>query len=327
MPVRARTAATGVRPGARPGVRAGARPIALVAAVVGALLLVAGCGSGSSVAGGAPGSTGGRTLTVVATTNVWASVVGAVAGPGVEVRSIIQDPAADPHSYESTPADAAAISRADVVVANGGGYDAWVAQILDSDPQLRARSIEAFALRGDPAQENEHVWFDPTAVKGVVNRVAERLGALEPAQAGALRARATAFAGRVDDEAARLAEIGRARPGARVLATEPIAHYLLATAGVADATPAAFSEAIENETDPPAATVAEVATLVGTRGVNALVFNPQTETPITEQLRGAATGAGVPVVDVTETLPPGLDYLTWLDGNRTALARALGAPV
>jgi zinc/manganese transport system substrate-binding protein len=32
------------------------------------------------------------------------------------------------------------------------------------------------------------------------------------------------------------------------------------------------------------------------------------------------------VVDVTETLPAGQDYLTWLDGNRTALARALGAP-
>ncbi|GLZ48697.1 metal ABC transporter substrate-binding protein [Actinomycetospora sp. NBRC 106375] len=300
------------------------RPAGLVAAVLGALLLVAGCsGSGDSAA---PAPAEGRTLQVVATTNVWGSVVSAIAGPGVEVRSIIQDPAADPHSYESTPTDAAAITGADLVVFNGGGYDEWVTQTLDSDPQLRSRSIEAFALRGDQAEENEHVWFDPTAVTGVVNQVVERLSALEPAQAGALRERGAAFTARVDDEAARLAAIGQSRPGSRVFATEPIAHYLLATAGVADATPPAFSEAIENETDPPAGVVAEVGTLVGTRGVNALVFNPQTETPITEQLRTAATGAGVPVVDVTETLPAGQDYLTWVDGTRTALARALGAP-
>jgi zinc/manganese transport system substrate-binding protein len=305
------------------------RPWSLALAVVGALLVLAGCGSGGTgQAAGAPPAPGtpGRTLTVVATTNVWGSVVGAVAGPGVEVRSIIQDPAADPHSYESTPADAAAIAGADLVVHNGGGYDEWATQILDGDPAARSKAIEAFALRGDQAQENEHVWFDPTAVKAVVTQVADRLSALEPAQADALRQRAAAFSARVDDEAARLAAIGRARPGARIFATEPIAHYLLATAGVTDATPPAFSEAIENETDPPAAVVAQVGTLVGSRGVDALVFNPQTETPITEQLRAAATGAGVPVVDVTETLPAGQDYLTWLDGTRSALARALGAP-
>ena len=273
-----------------------------------------------------PTAAPGRTLTVVATTNVWGSVASAIAGPGVEVRSIIQDPAADPHSYESTPADAAAITNADLVVYNGGGYDEWVEQILDGDPALQGRAVEAFALRGDQAQENEHVWFDPTAVKGVVTQVADRLAAVEPAQADALRQRATAFSGRVDEEAARLAAIGQARPGSRVLATEPIAHYLLATAGVADATPPAFSEAIENETDPPAATLAEANQLVGTRGVNALVFNPQTETPLTTGLRDAATGAGVPVVDVTETLPAGQDYLTWLGATRTELARALGAP-
>ena len=312
-----------------------ARPSALLAVLAGALVLIAGCGGGApapppaAAPTQAPPSSApapGRTLTVVATTNVWGAVASAVAGPGVEVRSIIQDPTADPHSYESTPSDAAAIADADLVVFNGGHYDEWVEQILEGDPALGGRSIEAFALRGDQAQENEHVWFDPTAVKGVVTQVADRLAAVEPAQAGALRERASAFTGRVDSETARLAAIGQARPGSRVLATEPIAQYLLTSAGVADATPAAFSEAIENETDPPAATLAEANQLVASRGVNALVFNPQTETPLTEGLRDGATAAGVPVVNVTETLPAGQDYLQWYAGTRTELARALGAP-
>ncbi|MDD7938693.1 zinc ABC transporter substrate-binding protein [Actinomycetospora lutea] len=311
-------------------VRPRARLASLAAALLGALLVLVACGGGGQAAAPAPtpGSLApsGRTLTVVATTNVWGSVASAIAGPGVEVRSIIQDPTADPHSYESTPTDAAALTNADLIVFNGGHYDDWVEQVIDGDPGLRERSIEAFALRGDQAQENEHVWFDPTAVKGVVNQVADRLAGVEPAQAAALRERASAFSGRVDEEAARLAAVGQARPGARVLATEPIAHYLLATAGVADATPPPFSEAIENETDPPAATLAETNQLVASRGVDALVFNPQTETPITTQLRDTATGAGVPVVNVTETLPAGQDYLTWLDATRAELARALGAP-
>ncbi len=57
------------------------------------------------------------------------------------------------------------------------------------------------------------------------------------------------------------------------------------------------------------------------------MFNPQTESPVVEGLRDRAAGAGVAVVDVTETLPAGVtDYLTWVDGTRAALARAVGAP-
>ena len=298
----------------------------LLAVLLGALLLVTACGGSASDTPAVGASGEGRTLTVVASTNVWGDVVSRIAGPGVEVRSILSDPAADPHSYESTPSDAAAISDADLVVYNGGGYDEWVARILDTDPSLRDRSVEAFALRGDQADENEHVWFDPTAVKGVVAQVVERLGAVEPAQADALRSRGAAFGAEVDGQATRLADIGRARPGARVVSTEPIAHYLLTTAGVADVTPPDFVEAVENENDPSAASLVTTSDLLTTRQVGALLFNPQTETPVTDRVRSAAQGAGLPVVDVTETLPAGLDYLTWTDGVRASLARALGAP-
>lgn len=307
-----------------------ARPSRLragLALTVGVLALVpalAACGSSTPAAPTEGGQ--GRTLTVVASTNVWGSIVGAIAGPGVQVDSIIKDPAADPHSYESSPADAAAITDADLVVVNGGGYDEWAEQTVRSDQAVAGKTIQAFDLRGDKGSDNEHVWFDPTAVKGVVNQVAERLATVEPAQAAALRERASAFSGRVDQAAATLAEIGRARPGAQVYSTEPIAFYLLRTAGVADVTPEAFSEAVENETDPPAAALAEVGDGLAQRRVGALVFNPQTETPVVAGLRDRARAANVPVVEVTETLPPGKDYLQWLDGNRAALTTAFGLP-
>ncbi|MDT7744048.1 MAG: zinc/manganese transport system substrate-binding protein [Actinomycetota bacterium] len=288
------------------------------------LALVAGCGSSGDAAAPAGGS---GTPTVVATTNVWGAVASAVAGPDAQVRSIISDPAGDPHSYESTPADAAAISRADLVVANGGGYDTFVDKVTDADAAAKARTIEAFDLRPDRADDNEHVWFDPTTVKAVAGQVADRLAAAEPTRAAALHQRATAFHAQVDRIAAQTATIGRARPGSRVISTEPIAHYLLRDAGVADVTPQDFVVAIENESDPSAASLVQVGDALTARQVSALVFNPQTESPVVEGLRDRAAGAGVPVVDVTETLPAGVtDYLTWVDGTRAALARAVGAP-
>lgn len=291
------------------------------------VLALTGC---SSAPGTAPPASGapapGRTLTVVASTNVWGDIVSRIAGPGVTVRPILSDPAADPHSYESTPADAAAITDADLVVYNGGGYDEWVNRILDTDPAVRAKGIEAFALRGDQTDDNEHVWFDPAAVTGVITQVTERLSALEPAQGDALRRRAGAFAGEVDQLAARLAAIGQTRPGSRVVSTEPIAHYLLRTAQVGDVTPPEFVEAIEAENDPPVASVATTDDLLSARQAEALVFNPQTETPVVDQVRTVAQQAGLPVVEVTETLPPNTSYTQWVTGLRGALAQALGAP-
>ncbi|MCD2191478.1 metal ABC transporter solute-binding protein, Zn/Mn family [Actinomycetospora soli] len=309
------------------------RAVLAAGGAVTALALVAGCGGSPSPAAPAPSAAPssaapGGTLTVVATTNVWGAVAKAVAGPDADVKAIISDPAGDPHSYESTPADAAAITGADVVVANGGGYDEFAEKIADADPAAKAKMITAFDLRPDQADENEHVWFDPTTVKAVADQIAQRLSQAEPGQAAGLAQRKQEFDAQVDRIAQQTAAIGAARPGTRVISTEPIAHYLLKTAGVADVTPQDFVEAIENETDPSAASLVEVRNALTARQANALVFNPQTETPVVAGLRDTANGAGVPVVEVTETLPAGVtDYLPWVDATRSALARAVGAPV
>jgi zinc/manganese transport system substrate-binding protein len=263
---------------------------------------------------------------VVASTNVWGDVVAKVAGPGVQVRSIISDPNGDPHAYEGTPADAAAIGSADLVVYNGGGYDEFVTKALDANPASRGKAIEAFTFRPDQGEENEHVWFDPTTVTAVARQVAARLGQADPSQAAALTDRANAFAGQVAQIGQRFAAIGAARPDQRGVSSEPVPFYLERAAGVSDATPEAFSEAVEEETDPPAGAVAETNDLISGRRVNVLFFNPQTESPVTQNLRAVAQTASVPVVEVTETLPPGEDYLGWLDGYRTAIATAVGAP-
>ena len=96
-----------------------------------------------------------------------------------------------------------------------------------------------------------------------------------------------------------------------MVATEPVAHYLLVNSGITDKTPEGFASAVEQDTDPSPADLAAMLDLINTHQVSALLFNPQTETAATKQIEDAARQSSLPVVEVTETLPQGMDYLNW----------------
>jgi zinc/manganese transport system substrate-binding protein len=54
-----------------------------------------------------------------------------------------------------------------------------------------------------------------------------------------------------------------------------------------------------------------------------LLFNPQTDTPVTHRIVDAANAAGIPVVEVRETLPAGSDVLSWQRQTVDQLGAAL----
>ena len=60
--------------------------------------------------------------------------------------------------------------------------------------------------------------------------------------------------------------------------------------------------------------------------MDVLIVNVQTEGAIPEQIRAAAEDAGVPVVEVSETMPKGAaGFVDWQVGQLQALRAALGA--
>ncbi|GHF74440.1 zinc/manganese transport system substrate-binding protein [Amycolatopsis bartoniae] len=293
------------------------RLIGLASAATALVLGLTGCGGGNTA-----GDSSGK-IAAVASTDVWGSVLTAVGGDEVQVTSIIHDPAADPHSYETTPQDALAAQRAQLTLANGGGYDDFFTKLADQAPN--AKKLVAYDI-GATGDENEHVWYSFATVQKVADQVAAELGQLRPADAQTFTANAAAFKAKVTELQTKAEQAGAAHPGSKVLATEPVAHYLLETAKVTDATPHEFSEAVENESDVPAAAVAEVNAIIAGKQVKAVVDNAQTVTPTTQQVVDAAKGAGLPVVDVTETLPAGAtDYISWMTSEVDALAGALNS--
>ena len=291
-----------------------------------------------------------ETIPVVASTDVYGAVVQAVGGDRVTVTSLIDDPAADPHSYEAPPAAAAAVARARLVVVNGGGYDDFAERLA---PGPGASVIDVVALSGLAApaggELNEHVWYSLPTMKALAGRIATDLGAADPAGAASFAANAGAFGTRVDELIARVAALKAEHGGERIAVTEPVPLYLTDAAGLIDATPPEFSEAVEEDSDPPAAVVATTLDLFSNRSdagsstpdsvrggrptpdpadpVRALLVNAQTRTAVTDQVEQAARGAGVPVVEVGETLPSGtVDYVDWINGQLDALGAALDRP-
>ena len=212
---------------------------------------------------------------------------------------------------------------ASLVVYNGGGYDQWVDDVLSGHPGVT--TVNAYSLLpGTVAQPaNEHVFYDPTTAKAVAVQIADRLAKADAAHADAYRVNAAEFGKRADEILQIERAIGQTHPGTAVVATEPVAHYLLVNAGITDKTPQGFSSAVEEDADPAPADLAAMLDLINTHQVSALLFNPQTQTAVTKQIQDAAQRASVPVVTVTETLPNGTDYLTWQRQTAQQLASQL----
>ena len=170
-------------------------------------LTVAACGSQGD-SGHANGA-----AKVVTTTNVWSSVATAVTGGHADVKALLTSDVDDPHSYEATPADAAAIADASLVVINGGGYDHWADDVLKNHKNVT--TVDAYSLlpHNAPGEANEHVFYNMAVAKAVAAKIADDLAKSDSANADASRANASEFglaAFLFSDDLNRAMRVGRA---------------------------------------------------------------------------------------------------------------------
>ncbi|WP_329444658.1 metal ABC transporter solute-binding protein, Zn/Mn family [Streptomyces canus] len=302
----------------------------LVLLVGASVTLLAGCGS--STDSGSDGSASAAPaasskVAVVASTDVYGDIVSVIGADRVSVTSVISDPDQDPHSYEASTQNQLALSKAKVVVENGGGYDDFVDRMLKSAGNSSAEVINAVKVSGRTAPQggelNEHVWYDFPTVAKIADRIAAALGKADPANAATYTKNADAFKADLKPLEAKEAQIRKEHSGEAIAITEPVPLYMTGASGLVDKTPTEFSEAIEEGDDVSPKVLQETLALFTGKQVEALVYNAQTSGPQTEKSEQAAKAAGIPVVPVTETLPSGKNYLTWMTGNVDALANAL----
>ena len=269
------------------------------------------------------------TVSVVATTNVYGDIAKTIAGDAVKVTSIMDDPAQDPHSFEASAQDQLAISKADIVIENGGGYDDFMDSMLRSTKNKAAQVLNVVDLSGKKASAgadlNEHVWYDFPTMATLTTRLVGALSKADPSAAATFTRNGDAFRAKLTALQTREAQLKAAHAGGGVLITEPVPLYLLEAIGLKNRTPHAFSSAIENGTDVSPVILQQTMQLARSGDVKLLAYNEQTSGPQTERVLAAAKSGGLPVVPFTETLPAGKDYTGWMSSNLDAVAKALDA--
>jgi zinc/manganese transport system substrate-binding protein len=293
------------------------RSIWLGAAVVMAL---SSCGLTST-----PQASNGK-LEVVAAENFWGGIAAQVGGARVDVTDVIANPATDPHDYEPTANDARLIAQSAYFIVNGAGYDPWAPKLAEANPVPGRRILDVSALAGVHEGGNPHMWYSPDIVGQVIDRLTADLKQLDAADAGYFDQQNAAFktAG-LKDYNDTIAAIKQRYSGTPVGASESIFAYLSPALGLNLITPPAYMKAISEGTDPSAADKATVDRQLTTRQVKVFVYNSQNSTPGVQSVVGKARAAGIPVVQITETLAPaGATFQGWQTAQLKALLAALG---
>ena len=314
------------------------KTLALATATV---LLLAGCAATDSTTDATDEPFAG--LTIVSSTNVWGDVASSVGGDLVQVVSIIDSFSQDPHSYEASARDQLAVNDADVVVANGGGYDSFIDTLAEAagnsnivyafipeegkEDDHAAEEEDHATEEGDHdhdhAYGNEHVWYDFHVVEDFATRLAEKLKTLDPDNAAQYTANLEDFLVGIESLEERAAAVAGSVSGAKVISSEPVADYLLAELGLTNITPESFSQAIEEELDVSPADLLEIQNLISTNSVDLFVVNIQTGSVQIDALVERAETSGVAVIQVSELLPEGLGYLAWMEQNISAIEAGL----
>jgi zinc/manganese transport system substrate-binding protein len=288
-------------------------------ALMGLLLALAGCGNPASVVAGG-------VVKVIAGENFWGSIAAQLGGSHADVISIVSDPNADPHEYESSAADARAFAQANYVILNGAGYDTWGQKLLDANPVAGRKVFTVADLLGKKEGDNPHFWYNPGYVEQVANQITADFKGLDPADATYFSQQRTVFEHALQPYHDRIAAIKQQFGGQPVGATEDIFAYLSDALGLDLISSPAFMQAVAEGNDPPAAAVAAFQEQIRQKQMNVLVYNIQTITAVTTNLKQLAAQEHIPVVGITETIqPPDATFQDWQDAQLVALQNALNA--
>lgn len=265
----------------------------------------------------------GKPIRVVTGLNFYGEVAKEVAGNHGQVTTFIDNSSVDPHDYQPGTKQAQEVGKANVVIENGLGYDSWVNKIVDSNADRRQMKVINVAnLMGKKAGANEHVWYQPSAVKKLANDLAKQYSKLDPQHAADYRKNARNYLKSLqplDDEIAKVK--GQVDPNNnQVAVSEPVFDYALENAGY-QIMDKHFEKAVEDGNDPSPTDISEIQQAIINHQIAFFVENSQTSDKVVDNLVKLARKHNVPVLKVTETKPNGKNYTQWMLEQYQALSK------
>jgi zinc/manganese transport system substrate-binding protein len=264
-------------------------------------------------------------IAVVAAENFYGDIARQIGGDRVSVVSVMNTPDQDPHLFETTPGVVRQIAAAQIVILNGANYDSWMDKLLAAGPRRDRIVVNAARLTGYKAGDNPHLWYDPATMPAVAAGIADALAKADAAHASDYSTRLKIVLAALDQVAQRVAQLKAKHGGTPVTATEPVFGPMARALGLTMRNER-FQLAMMNDTEPSARDIAAFENDLKERKVKLLIYNSQVSEKLTERLRDIAKRAKVPVIGVTETMPPNMKFQDWLLGELEALDKALSEP-
>lgn len=273
---------------------------------------LAACSSGHSAT-----PNGSKKLNVVASVNFYGEVAKAIAGKYGTVTSVIDNPDVDPHDYEPTTDVAKSVANADVIVENGAGYDGWMAKLVAAN-NTDAKVVSAAKVVGVANGENEHIWYKPKMMIQMANALAKQYGKVDPAHKADYEKNAQAYIKKLTPLTDLIDQTRAKAHGEAVAVSEPVFDNALHYLGykVVDNH---FSKANEDGTDPSPKDIRDLQADIKAKKIKFFVENTQVQSKTIDNMVALAKKSGVPVLKVTETMPSGDTYISWMTAQFRAL--------
>jgi zinc/manganese transport system substrate-binding protein len=284
-------------------------------------------GDGFPLAGQAASDSNGpcprQPVAVLAVENFYGNLVQQLGGQCVNVTVILSDPDADPHAFQPTAGDIRAFQTASLVMLNGLGYDDFADKALGTLSKQPA-VVRAGDVLNLQVGANPHVWYSAGYVDQLRAAITGKLKQVAPDASSYFDTQAAALDESFGTYRQLIGQINGQYANAPVGATESIFVDMSYSTGLKLLSPPEFMQAIAEGNDPSAQDIATFQNQLKGKQVKVLVYNVQTVTPITEQLKQMARDANIPIVGVSETMPVGAQtFQGWQAGQLRLLANAL----
>ena len=255
---------------------------------------------------------------VLAVENFYASLINQIGGQCVQTTTILADPDADPHEFQPAASDARSYQSAQLVVENGLGYDDFsdkILRTLSTQPAV----VKAGDVLGLQVGANPHVWYSAGYVDQIRAAILSKLKQLNPQAAGYYDAQSAALDQDFSTYHSLINQIASEFANTPVGATESIFVDMAYTTGLNLITPPEFMNALSEGNDPSARDVATFQNQITNHQIKVLVYNTQTVTSLTEQLKALAQQNNIPIVGVSETMPLGAQTFQGWQANELQL--------
>ena len=261
-------------------------------------------------------------INIVAAENFYGELAQEIGGKEVKVQSIISNPDADPHLFTTSPSTSKALAQAQIIIYNGADYDSWIGQMLATVDKSKVTIINVADLVGVKSGANPHLWYKPETFPKLAQVLADKLIQLEPQNKAQIQANLKQFITEHNQVNQAIQQTKTKYAGTPVTATEPVYGYMADAMGL-KMQGLDFQWKIMNDSEPTPKMIASYQELLTAKKVKVLFYNSQVSDSITKNMQNLAVQNSIPIVGVTETMPPKMTINAWLLSGIRATNSAL----